>query len=519
MESLATLSGRSVAELQAAFDTFPYMQAALAFGWALFAFEMYLSLRQHQRYVAALRPHAQSIDALVPKVLRGIVKEELFERTQSYNKDRSQLDMLRNAYSQIEMTAILLLGFLPWCWSWSGRAITQDLLRYDSAAEHPIVHSVAFVWVFSVLSFVTTLPWSAYATFVVEEKHGFNRQSVGFFIVDKIKQLVLTIVLIPVVVGPLVFLIQWGGEQFYFYVWFFMLAFSVLMLTIYPVVIAPMFDKYVPLPDGELLSRIQSLAQHPDIQFPLVKIFVVLASKRSSHSNAYFYGFFKNKRIVLFDTLLGDEYNLDSSAAALDAGLHGHSHNSHHDHGHSHDGDNHGHSHDSDNHGHSHDEQQPARKKRVTEPCTVPEILAVLAHELGHWKLNHTLKNFVFSQFMNFVSFALFSLFVSYQPLYTSFGFPDSRPVFIGMFLVFQFVFQPMNTVLQFLMTVLSRRYEFQADAFAAKLGHGGHLRTALVKLQKNNLSDMDPDPLYSMYHYSHPPLVERLNAIGGKED
>lgn len=495
------------------FETFPFRDASLAFAWFIFLLETWLSLRQHARYTA---PPGTRV---IPKELKGVVDEKVFQSAQSYNKDRSSFGLVKSLYDQIEGTLIILLGGFPFVWNIAGSTIVENWLGYESSSEHEIIQSLAFIYIFSLFSFVTSLPWNIYSTFVIEEKHGFNKQTLGFFLWDKIKELILTLILTPIIVAPLIAIIQWGGEYFYFYVWSFLLVFGIVMLTIYPVLIAPLFDKYVPLPESELKSRIETLARNPAIQFPLVKIFVVLASKRSSHSNAYFYGFFKNKRIVLFDTLLDDSIDLGepssekeritTTAESIDSdddayATHGHSHGSD-----SSSSSSHGHG-----HGHSHGE-----KTRKIEPCTTEEILGVLAHELGHWKLNHTLKNFIISQAINFASFAFFGQLMYFQPMFSSFGFPTTTPTLIGILIVFQYIFRPAYAVLTFILTALSRHYEFQADAFADKLGYGSPLRSALVKLQKNNLSDMDPDPLYSLYHYSHPPLVERLAAIGGKED
>lgn len=190
------------------------------------------------------------------------------------------------------------------------------------------------------------------------------------------------------------------------------------------------------------------------IDFPLKKLFVVDGSKRSSHSNAYFFGFFKNKRIVLFDTLI--------------------------------------------------------------EHSTVEEICAVIGHELGHWKMNHITKMLIFNQAHIFSIFYLFSKVVDNPEFYKDFGF-DTMPVLIGFFL-FQMLLTPVESVLQFLLHIMSRKHEFEADAFAKALGYAETLKSGLIKLQVKNKGDSNPDPWYSAYHFSHPPLVERLNAIGKTE-
>ncbi|KAJ3694726.1 hypothetical protein LUZ60_000103 [Juncus effusus] len=228
-----------------------------------------------------------------------------------------------------------------------------------------------------------------------------------------------------------------------------MFVLSIVMMTIYPVLIAPLFNKFTPLPEGELREKIEKLAA--SLKFPLKKLFVVDGSTRSSHSNAYMYGFFKNKRIVLYDTLI----------------------------------------------------QQCSDEE---------EIVAVLAHELGHWKLNHTLYTFIALQTLTFLQFGGYALVRNSKDLFESFGF-DTQPVIIGL-IIFQHTIIPVQHLVSFGLNLVSRAFEFQADAFAKKLGYTSTLKAALVKLQEENLSAMNTDSWYSAYHYSHPPLVERLAAL-----
>jgi len=251
----------------------------------------------------------------------------------------------------------------------------------------------------------------------------------------------------------LINIIKWGGPYFYIWTWSFLLLFSLFMMTIYPNVIAPLFNKFTPLEEGELKNAIEKLAA--SIHFPLTKLFIVDGSKRSGHSNAYFYGFFKNKRIVLYDTLL--------------------------------------------------------------QQMELKEIVAVLAHELGHWSSNHVLKMLIISEIHLFISFWLFGQITNWDAMYTSFGF-DSKPTIIGLILFFQFIMSPVDHVLSFLMNILSRKFEFEADGFAVKLGYSSELRNGLIKLNAENMGNTNPDKWYSTYHYSHPPLLERLKAIGYKE-
>jgi len=425
--------------------------------------------------------------------------EETFEKARLYQLDKSVFGFWSGLFSQCEMTVLLILGGLPYAWAKAGEINAS--LGYD--AEYEISQSCTFLLVVLLFSTVTGLPWSLYLTFVIEERHGFNKQTLGFFLKDLAKKLVVTCVLMLPITALLLWIIKAGGDYFFIYAWGFMLITSLLLVTIYADYIAPLFDKFTPLPEGELRKGIEEMAS--GIDFPLTKLYVVEGSKRSSHSNAYFYGFFKNKRIVLFDTLLQDyapmnkktEETAEEAPEAEDAEK-------------------------EEAEEVKEETTEPASDPAETEPlveekkkvgCNNEEVLAVLGHELGHWKLSHTLKNLVIGQVNLFLCFMVFALLINRTELYEAFGF-FTKPTIIGLLIVFQFIFAPYNEVLSFCMTWLSRRFEFQADAFALAMGRGTQLCSALIKLNKDNLGFPVADWLYSMWHYSHPPLIERLRAV-----
>lgn len=460
----------------------PYLQAAVLFMTLVYVFETYLDLRQHQKlqeetFPAPLRDAIGGLGSFAPKKPKKDKEEEgdsedndskaqteppakeislldatleKFDKSRAYGLDKSTFGFVSGAYSQVEATALLFLGYLPFMWTLSGRALAA--LGVDATNE--IYLAIMLLTLTSVRDTLVGLPFALYSTFVVEARHGFNKQTLGLFFMDKLKGFVLFMAIgFPVTAG-LIFVIRWGGERFYLYVWAFLCTFSLVMVTLYPVLIMPLFNKFTPLETGALRTRIEALAS--SLRFPLTKLFVCDGSKRSSHSNAYFFGFFKSKRIVLFDTLL--------------------------------------------------------------EQATHDEIVAILGHELGHWKLWHTAQGFVIQQVYMLVLFYVFGLCMNDSDLFASFGFASSgqdvKPVMIGLVLFSQTVWAPVEHVLSFLMTLNTRKNEFQADAFAVDLGHEQGLRSGLTKLAIENLSNMNPDALYSAYHYSHPPLVERLNAI-----
>ncbi|KAG0068391.1 hypothetical protein BGZ89_004794 [Linnemannia elongata] len=417
-------------------DTFPYKEFVLGVMSTVFLWEEYLRFRYYRKLCATQ----------VPIALREHVSQETFDKAQAYGRDKARFGLVETVFSLVQNALSIVYDFLPWLWNVSGDVMFR-LAGYNS--EYEITQSIIFFVLLTVISTIISLPFSLYQTFVIEERHGFNKQTLKLFISDTIKgHLIGGIIGMPFLAGFLK-VIKLGGENFYLYVWLFMVVFQLIMVSIFPTFIQPLFNKFDPLPEGELRTMIEALASR--ISFPLTKLFVIDGSKRSGHSNAYFYGFFKNKRIVLYDTLLEHSNN--------------------------------------------------------------DEVCATLAHELGHWACNHTIQMLVFAQVQLFAVFYLFSQFVNNKAMYTAFGFMDSTPTLIG-FLLFQFLYSPVESVLQFFVNMNSRRNEFQADAYARELGYAAPLASGLVKLQLKNLGSMNPDWLHSMYYRSHPDLVERLDAI-----
>lgn len=468
--------------------------AVVLFLWLTYVWENYLSYRQHKvlKYTKD-----------VPDELKDVLDHESFEKARVYQLDRSSFSFFSGTWSQIETTLILLLGGIPFVWEISGVVIS----KFGYTREYEITQSLVFMLLAMLFSTITDLPWSLYSTFVIEEKHGFNKQTLGFFLKDLLKKLaVMTAISLPLV-AALLYIIKWGGEYFFVYTWLFTLVVTLALVTIYMDYIAPLFDKFTLLPEGTLRSSIEQLAAR--ISFPLAKIYIVDGSKRSSHSNAYFYGFFKNKRIVLFDTLLEENPTEEENDTSKEDGTENDKEN------------------EGDKWKEEGNEKDPKQEdsnaddgeKKKSKGCSNDEILAILGHELGHWKLSHTLKNLGISQVNIFFSFMMFGYLMHNKTLFASFGFPDSQPTMIGLMIIFQFIFSPYNELLGFFMTALSRKFEFQADDFAKGPGFAGYLRSSLVKLHKDNLGFPVADKLYSAYHYSHPPLIERLRALGPKQD
>lgn len=419
----------------------------LGFTCANFLWEMYLILRQHKVYRTAVQ---------VPSELRAIWPSETFEKARLYGLDKKRFLLCANVYNMVlETCGIWWLDGMRHAWEAAG-----FLANAFGLQQNELVQSAVFVCVVTGLYVSVKWPINVYNTFVLEEKHGFNRQTVKFFIVDQLKEFVMLQALTVPFSTALVYIMRRGGDYFFLYLWLFTVIASIIGITIYPEFIAPLFDKYTPLPDGELKTCIEELAARAG--FPIHKIYVVEGSKRSSHSNAYYYGLFGSKTIVLFDNLL-KEY---------------------------------------------------AARYEGREGCDNEEVVGILAHELGHWKLNHTLKNFFITQAIVLVAFVGFGALFRYDALYHAFGFRKDKPAVVRLLIVLLIVFAPFNRLLQFLMTWLSRRLEFQSDAFAKHLGLGTALRRALITIEKNNLAFPVYDRLYSMWNDSHPQLIERLKAL-----
>uniref|UniRef100_A0A6I8RJD0 CAAX prenyl protease n=1 Tax=Xenopus tropicalis TaxID=8364 RepID=A0A6I8RJD0_XENTR len=405
--------------------------SVLLFSWIVYTWEAYLASRQRKIYRTTTH---------VPAELGNIMDAETFEKSRLYQLDKSTFSFWSGLYSEAEGTLILLLGGIPFLWN----IAEQMLYRAGFSAEY---------------------------------------ETLGFFFKDAVKKFLVTQCILLPVASLLLYIIKMGGDYFFIYAWLFTLVVSLVLVTIYADYIAPLFDKFTPLPEGDLKESIENMAK--SIDFPLTKVYVVEGSKRSSHSNAYFYGFFKNKRIVLFDTLLEDYSPLNKEGTE-------------------------------DTSGNENTELKAKVKQNLNKKqgCNNQEVLAVLGHELGHWKLGHTVKNIVISQVNSFLCFFLFAVLIGRKELFAAFGFYNTQPTLIGLMIIFQFIFSPYNEVLSFCLTVLSRRFEFQADAFARNLGKAKDLYSALIKLNKDNLGFPVSDWVFSMWHYSHPPLLERLQAL-----
>ena len=317
-----------------------------------------------------------------------------------------------------------------------------------SLTDSVVWQTILFVVGLSVVSSVLDIPFDYYATFRIEEKYGFNKTTRRVYWLDTVKELVLSLVLGGVLLALVVWFYTWAGTYFWLYAWGAVTLFSVFMAMFYSQLIVPLFNKQTPLQEGSLRDKIQAFAGK--VGFKLDNIYVIDGSKRSTKANAYFTGLGPKKRVVLYDTLIDE--------------------------------------------------------------LTEEEIVAVLAHEVGHYKKRHTLRSMVVSVIQMGVLFWLFSLCVNNAALSEALG--GDRAYFQLGLIAFAILYSPVNLILGIGMNVWSRSNEYEADAFAARYYEGDYLVSGLKKISVKSLSNLTPHPLYEYIYYSHPSLLKRIDAI-----
>src|SRR6478735_4276087 len=311
-----------------------------------------------------------------------------------------------------------------------------------------IVLALAFFGVIMIVSDIFGIPFQWYSTFVIEEKYGFNKTTIKTFILDKLKGYALGAVIGGVLISLLLFLVQTMGPNFW--IWFGLIAASFILLVnmFYTSLLLPLFNKLTPLEDGSLKTAIETFSQK--VNFPLDNIFVMDGSKRSAKANAFFSGIGKKKKIVLYDTLITNH--------------------------------------------------------------TIEELVAVLAHEVGHFKKKHIIWTYLISIIQVFFVLFVLSLMIFNENLSLALG-GNVQAIHLNL-IAFGILFSPISGITGLFMSLLSRKNEFEADAFARETFDGKALANALKKLSVDSLSNLYPQPAYVFFHYSHPPLLKRLAAI-----
>ena len=415
-------------------DTLTY--AFVAALLASLATKLWLATRQ-MRHVAAHRE-------IVPAAFASTVTPEAHRKAADYTLTKGRLGMLGLALGTAVLLGWTLLGGL--------NLLNTTVLEAVQPRFGDLAYQLALLTAFVVIGSLIELPLDWYSTFRVEQKFGFNRMTTRLWLADMGKGAA-----VGLVIGlPLAALILWimgnSGGLWWLYAWAAWVAFNLVLLVLYPTVIAPLFNKFEPLPDEALKTRVQALMQR--CGFAAKGLFVMDGSRRSAHANAYFTGLGASKRVVFFDTLL--------------------------------------------------------------QRLTPGEVEAVLAHELGHFKRRHVLKRMVGIFAMSLLGLALLGWLASQSGFYAGLGVTQNMGAANNALalILFMLVLPPFTFFISPLMAHVSRVHEFEADAYACAQADGRDLASALLKLHEDNAATLTPDPLYARFYYSHPPASERLAAL-----
>lgn len=405
----------------------------LAMFLILFIGRMTLRYFLQYRNIKNLKLHGKEI----PPVFEGAIDESTLNKMVDYTYDQSLLSAKENLAGDVIELAVLFL-LLPLFVGW-----------LTVMNVHIIGQALIFFAVLSAISGIAGLPFDLYTTFVLERKYGFSTITRKLWLADLFKSLMISTILIVIMVIALMALITTLPKSWWFWGWTFFTAFQLGLLWLYPVVIAPLFNKFEPIKDEVLKEKITAILEKADLKTR--GIYQVNEGMRTRHTNAYFTGIGKTKRIVLYDTLLSSH--------------------------------------------------------------TTEEIVSVLAHEIGHWKKKHILKQLALMIFASLILFYLAFLMVGWLPLYSAFGMAGT-PVYAGLFLVSLYL-AAAGFFLSPAGSAVTRHFEREADRMAFDLtGMAEPLISALKYLAMDNLSNLHPDPWYAWFYYSHPPLTERIKYL-----
>ncbi len=394
-----------------------------------YSIQFWLSMRQ--------KNHVLMHRNQVPEAFAQTVALEAHQKAADYTIEKSRLGDIDGVLGLV----ILLLLTL-------GGGISLAFNFWADFGWSPLVSDLAAVASIMLVTTLLELPTSLYQTFVIEEKYGFNKNTLPQFFKDQLISMGLMVAIGMPILAIILWVMDSLGDLWWLYAWAILISFSLLMSWLFPTVIAPLFNKFTPMEDGSLKNRIQSLLER--CGFSSNGIFIMDGSRRSGHGNAYFTGLGNNKRIVFFDTLI--------------------------------------------------------------ESLDEEELEAVLAHELGHFKCKHVIKMLVASSIMTLISFAILGWIITEDWFFSGLGVnTDSNAAALLLFTmiapVFTIFMQPISAYFQ-------RKFEFEADDFATQNAQGSKMISGLVKLYEENASTLTPDPLYSAFHYSHPPAAIRIAHI-----
>ena len=374
----------------------------------------------------------------IPDVFTGEIDEGTLARMSDYTIENSRFSSWEDVFDDFITLVVLLGGWLPWLCA----LILEKGLHF-------IFSGLIFFGVLSLAGALSGLPFGLYRTFGIEKKYGFSTITLRLWIIDLIKNMVLATILLGILLGAFLSLMFFLEKTWWFWAWLVFAFFQLLMIWLYPVVIAPLFNKFEPVRDEVLKEAIIALMAKAGLKTE--GVFQVDEGKRSRHTNAYFTGFGRTKRIVLYDTLLKS---------------------------------------------HRHD-----------------EILAILAHEIGHWRKKHILKQLIFMEAASLIVFYLIYRLLGWPLLYQTFGFAQHIP-YAGLLLA-AVLLAPVSFFLTPLGAAIQRKFEREADAYSLSLtGSAQPLCNALKRLAKDNLANLHPHPVYAGFYYSHPPLTDRIRRL-----
>lgn len=374
----------------------------------------------------------------IPELFSKIFTLEKYQLSCKYTLKKEHFSILRLLFSTV-LTATLLLGGF---WGY----IESAIMLYIS---NPIVLGLAFIGIVSVILFLLDLPFSLYSNFVIEEEFGFNKMTIKSYIGDILKQGILSIIIGGILITALFLFMDKTENLWWLWASIFFIVFQLILFILYPNFIAPIFNKFTPVEEGELKDRLEELSKKAN--FKISGIFVMDGSKRSKHSNAYFTGIGKSKRIVLYDTLV--------------------------------------------------------------ENLNTDELCGVLAHEIGHWKKGHIRKRLLLTILTVPAGFFILSLALHFEPMFLTFKLEPGT--YHGLITLIMMIASPFTFFLGPISNHMSRKHEFEADNYAKEItGESEFLISALLGLSKDNLSNLTPDSSYSAFHYSHPPVAERVKKL-----
>jgi len=374
----------------------------------------------------------------LPEEFEGYYEAEKYKKAQNYLKENTRFGIFIDTITTPLTIAFILIG---------GFNYVDQIARGFNFG--PIPTGLIFTGILMLASQIISIPFSIYSTFVIEEKYGFNRTTVKTFILDILKSWLLAVIIGGTIFSIILWFFDKTGNWAWVYCWAAVVLFQIVLTFIAPVVIMPLFNKFYPLEDGELKATIESYAKSQ--RFKMKGVFKMDASKRSTKSNAFFTGFGKFRRIVLFDTLI----------------------NKH----------------------------------------TVDELVSILAHEMGHYKKKHIIKSILISIITTALMFFILSLFINNEGLFSAFKMQNTS-IYASLFF-FAFLYAPINMVISIFSKILSRKHEYEADAYAViTYKKPASTISALKKLTVDNLSNLTPHPLKVFLSYSHPPILERIQSI-----